>query len=80
MTIDNRIAQLIEARAKEPVDWNAIRGVALNLGSRATTPDQRAAVESLKRASTREQVNRAIAQIERAFLSGKPSADGWSHR
>jgi hypothetical protein len=76
-TIEDRIARLNSACAKEPVDWDAIRGEALVLDASATTKEQKAAAEALKRACRPEQVHRAIAAIGQAFSGGKPGGDGW---
>lgn len=76
-SIDGRIARIRQACAADPIDWNAIRGAAIGLDREAKTKDQKAAVQQLKDAADQRQILMAVGSIQRAFLQGKPDADGW---
>ena len=78
--IDEAIAQIQEACSRQAIDWDAIRGAAMNLDKEARTKDQKAAVARLKRAHDSHSVALAASGIEQAFLQGKPGADGWPRK
>jgi hypothetical protein len=78
--IDECLARIQQACVQEPIDWGEIRGATLSLDSQATTKDQKLATEKLKRATDKHQVYMAAQRVERAFLDGKPDADGRPRR
>ena len=77
---DDLIAKIGDAVRRTPINWAAIRGVYLSLSGDARTDEQKSAVDSLKHASDRPGVERAATAVQRAFLEGKPGANGWPRR
>jgi hypothetical protein len=80
MFADDAVARIFDACAKEPIDWSTITGASLGLDAIANTKPQKDAVLTLKRASSKTQVQLAVSAIKRSFLDGKPDVDGWPRR
>jgi hypothetical protein len=78
--IDECIDQISQASRRDPIDWVAIRAVAIRIETEARTEEQKVAADKLKRASDVTRVSMALGAIQRAFLQGKPDADGWPRR
>lgn len=74
---DVLIGQIRKAVGAVPLDWDLIRSAAISLDIQSETKQQVAAVEKLKSAADLMSVLRATLAAERAFLQGKPGADGW---
>ena len=78
--IEVYLDRVSDACNKRPPDWDAIRSAAMSLDLEARTQQQKDAVQRLKQASTIGAATRAAESISRAFLDGKPGADGWPCR
>lgn len=80
LTSVDALVDQIRRAAADSIQWDAIRGAAIDLDVRAQTQEQIAAVAKLKSVSDSISVLRATCAVERAFLDGKPGVDGWPRR
>ena len=78
--IDECIEKIYLACCCDPVDWPAIRGIAMQIEMQAKTKGQKDAAYELKRAADVTRVHMTVHMIQRTFLHGKPDADGWLRR